>query len=68
MDAPERIWIEDEFGNGHDDQWVYGTWDIRQYLGYQTEYIRADLHQAALDTANARAWADYEARILSALE
>ena len=42
-DAPERIWIEDEFGDGDDDQWTYGTWDVRNYAGYNVEYVRADL-------------------------
>lgn len=42
-DAPERIWIEDEFGDGDDDQWTYGTWDVRNYAGYDVEYVRADL-------------------------
>ena len=41
--APERIWIEDEFGEGDDDQWTYGTWDVRNYRGYNVEYVRADL-------------------------
>ena len=41
--APERIWIEDEFGEGDDDQWTYGTWDVRNYRGYVVEYVRADL-------------------------
>lgn len=41
--APERIWIEDEFGEGDDDQWTYGTWDVRNYAGYNVEYVRADL-------------------------
>ena len=41
--APERIWIEDEFGDGDDDQWTYGTWDVRNYRGYDVEYVRADL-------------------------
>lgn len=41
--APERIWIEDEFGEGDDDQWTYGTWDVRNYAGYDVEYVRADL-------------------------
>jgi hypothetical protein len=43
---PERIWIEDEFGEGDDDQWTYGTWDVRNYRGYDVEYIRADIVQA----------------------
>ena len=41
--APERIWIEDEFGEGDDDQWTYGTWDVRNYAGYNVEYVRADI-------------------------
>ena len=45
-EAPERIWIEDEFGDGDDDQWTYGTWDVRNYMGYDVEYIRADIVQA----------------------
>ena len=45
-DAPERIWIEDEFGDGDDDQWTYGTWDVRNYAGYNVEYVRADIVQA----------------------
>ena len=44
--APERIWIEDEFGEGDDDQWTYGTWDVRNYAGYDVEYVRADIVQA----------------------
>ena len=44
-DAPERIWIEDEFGEGDDDQWTYGTWDVRNYMGYDVEYVRADIVQ-----------------------
>ena len=45
-EAPERIWIEDEFGDGDDDQWTYGTWDVRNYAGYNFEYVRADIVQA----------------------
>ena len=45
-EAPERIWIEDEFGDGDDDQWTYGTWDVRNYAGYNVEYVRADIVQA----------------------
>ena len=45
-EAPERIWIEDEFGEGDDDQWTYGTWDVRNYRGYVVEYVRADIVQA----------------------
>ena len=44
--APERIWIEDEFGDGDDDRWTYGTWDVRNYAGYDVEYVRADIVQA----------------------
>jgi hypothetical protein len=44
--APERIWIEDEFGDGDDDQWTYGTWDVRNYRDYVVEYVRADIVQA----------------------
>lgn len=44
-EAPERIWIEDEFGDGDDDQWTYGTWDVRNYMGYDVEYVRADIVQ-----------------------
>lgn len=44
--APERIWIEDEFGDGDDDQWEYGSWDARMYRGYVHEYVRADLYEA----------------------
>ena len=40
--APDRIWIEDEFGDGDEDQWTYGTWDVRNYMGYDVEYVRAD--------------------------
>ena len=43
--APERIWIEDEFGDGDEDQWTYGTWDVRNYRGYVVEYVRADIVQ-----------------------
>ena len=42
-DAPERIWVEDEFGGHHEDQWLYGTWDARNIDGYEHEYIRADI-------------------------
>ena len=45
-EAPECIWIEDEFGEGDDDQWTYGTWDVRNYRGYDVEYVRADIVQA----------------------
>ena len=72
--APERIWIEDEFGDGDDDQWTYGTWDVRNYRGYVVEYIRADLALPAVqpDTApagnltargNAATWALYDANL-----
>jgi len=50
-EAPERIWIEDEFGEGDDDQWTYGTWDVRNYAGYDVEYVRADTVQAQIDAA-----------------
>ena len=50
-EAPERIWIEDEFGEGDDDQWTYGTWDVRNYAGYNVEYVRADTVQAQIDAA-----------------
>jgi hypothetical protein len=50
-EAPERIWIEDEFGDGDEDQWTYGTWDVRNYRGYDVEYIRADTVQAQIDAA-----------------
>jgi len=50
-EAPERIWIEDEFGEGDDDQWTYGTWDVRNYRGYDVEYVRADTVQAQIDAA-----------------
>ena len=46
--APERVWLEDEFGDDDPDQWGYGTWDIRNMDGYVHEYIRADIHAAAL--------------------
>jgi len=49
--APERIWIEDEFGEGDDDQWTYGTWDVQNYRGYDVEYIRADTVQLQIDAA-----------------
>jgi hypothetical protein len=52
-DAPERIWIEDEFGEGDDEQWTYGTWDVQNYRGYDVEYVRADTVQA-LTADNAR--------------
>jgi hypothetical protein len=52
-EAPERIWIEDEFGEGDEDQWAYGTWDVRNYRGYDVEYVRADTVQA-LTADNAR--------------
>ena len=48
-EAPERIWIEDEFGEGDDDQWTYGTWDVRNYAGYDVEYVRADIVQTQTD-------------------
>ena len=54
--APERIWIEDEFGEGDDDQWTYGTWDVRNYRGYVVEYVRADIVQA-LTAERDEAWA-----------
>ena len=44
-ESPERIWIEDEFGDGDEDQWTYGTWDVRNYMGYDVEYVRADIVQ-----------------------
>ena len=47
-EAPERIWIEDEFGGGDDDQWTYGTWDVRNYAKYDVEYVRADTVQAQI--------------------
>ena len=50
-EAPERIWIEDEFGDGDEDQWTYGTWDVRNYRGYDVEYIRADTVQSQIDAA-----------------
>ena len=46
--APERVWLEDEFGDDDPDQWGYGTWDIRNMDGYVHEYIRADIYAAAL--------------------
>ena len=48
-EAPERIWIEDEFGDGDKDQWTYGTWDVRNYAGYNVEYVRADRIEALTD-------------------
>ena len=54
MSAPEKIWIEDEFGEGHEDQWQYGSWDCRNAYDYVHEYIRADI-------ADARVAAAYEA-------
>ena len=45
-DAPERIWIEDEFGEGHEDRWEYGCWDRQNILDYCFPYVRADLHEA----------------------
>ena len=53
-EAPERIWIEDEFGEGDEDQWTYGTWDVRNYKGYDVEYIRAVTVQAQIDEERAR--------------
>ena len=50
-EAPERIWVEDEFGEGDEDQWTYGTWDVRNYAGYDVEYVRADTVQAQIDAA-----------------
>ena len=47
-DAPERVWLEDEFGEDDPDQWVYGTWDCRNIDDYVHEYIRADIYAAAL--------------------
>jgi hypothetical protein len=60
-DAPERIWIEDEFGDGHEDQWAYGCWDVRNIDGYEVEYLRAalavrreaDAYRAGLEAAAA---------------
>lgn len=37
-EAPKEIWIEDEFGEGHEDQWSYGSWDCRNVDGYVTSY------------------------------
>ena len=54
--APERIWIEDEFGDGDNDQWTYGTWDVRNYRDYVVEYVRADIVQA-LTAERDHAWA-----------
>lgn len=51
-DVPERIWIEDEFGEGDDDQWTYGTWDVRNYRGYVVEYVRADLMTELVDATS----------------
>lgn len=42
-EAPEQIWIEDEFGEYDEDQWCYGTWDSRSIEGYDTQYIRVDI-------------------------
>ena len=59
-EAPERIWIEDEFGDGDDDQWTYGAWDVRNYRGYVVEYVRADLALPAVqpDAAALIRWHD----------
>ena len=46
--APERIWLEDEAGEGDPAQWEYGIWDCRNFAGYVHEYIRADIYAAAL--------------------
>ena len=59
MSAPEKIWIEDEFGEGHEDQWQYGSWDCRNAYDYVHEYIRADI-------ADARVAAAYEAAAITA--
>ena len=44
--APERIWIEDEFGDGDLVQCTYGNWYVGNYVGYDVEYVRADIVQA----------------------
>ena len=51
MSAPEKIWIEDEFGEGHEDQWQYGSWDCRNAYDYVHEYTRADIADAAVAAA-----------------
>ena len=61
--APERIWIEDEFGDGDDDQWTYGTWDVRNYRDYVVEYVRADIVQAlTAELASADAMIEAQAK------
>lgn len=54
MDAPKRIWVEDEFGDDDDDQWQYGTWDCSRHRGYQTEYILASEHANIVAEKDAR--------------
>lgn len=50
-EAPERIWIENEFDDGDDDQWTYRAWEVRNYIGYDVEYVRKDTMQAQIDAA-----------------
>ena len=45
-DAPDRawpdsVWLEDEFGDGSDDQFQYGSWDCRHIYNYAEPYLRA---------------------------
>ena len=67
-EAPERIWIEDEFGEGDDDQWTYGTWDVRNYKGYDVEYVRAVTVQAQIDAAVQQALREVPALAMRAAE
>jgi hypothetical protein len=38
---PDRVWLEDEFGEGDEDQFAYGSWDCRNVYGYEEPYLRA---------------------------
>lgn len=40
-DWPDQVWLEDEFGYGHEDQFQYGCWDCRNVYEYNTLYLRA---------------------------
>lgn len=60
-EAPKEIWIEDEFGEGHEDQWSYGAWDCRNVYGYVISYTlttHAQAMVAAEREACAALWVD----------
>lgn len=53
-EAPERIWaMGRRERHSKITDWEYGVWDLIQDGDGDAEYIRADLHQAALDRAEA---------------